>query len=176
MTSLPLLQKAQLNQKNCRSYNTSSANYAAKDSNRFAQLKTKMETCSVALKIRLNVGKITSDNISNLSKPPPTENNTRLHTQHSSIGEIIVAIKSLKRNEAAGLDQGNAEMLKACPYSSASALQPQICTNMARRKDPRWLAWRCTSNCPKKRWQVWMSELSWHYAPINCLQSFTELH
>ena len=54
----------------------------------------------------------TSDNISNLSKPPPTGSNTRLHTQHPSIGEIIVAIKSLKRNKAAGLDQVNAEMLK----------------------------------------------------------------
>ena len=33
----------------------------------------------------------TSDNISNLSKPPPTGSNTRLHTQHPSIGEIVVA-------------------------------------------------------------------------------------
>ena len=36
----------------------------------------------------------------------------------------MVAIKSLKRNKAAGLEQVNAEMLKACPSFSTSPLQP----------------------------------------------------
>ena len=61
--------------------------------------------------------------MSEIKKPPPTGSNTRLHTQHPSLGEIVVATKSPNRNKAAGLDQVNAEMLKACPLASASALQ-----------------------------------------------------
>ena len=39
----------------------------------------------------------TSDNKSNISELPPTGSNTRLHIQPPSIDEIIVAIKSLKK-------------------------------------------------------------------------------
>ena len=73
--------------------------------------------------------------MSNLSKPPPTGSNTRLHSHHPSIEELIVAIKS-----RLGLDQVNAEMLKACPYFSTSALQPLVVKIWREEKIPDdWL-------------------------------------
>ena len=65
------------------------------------------------------------------------------------------------------------------PYSSASALQHYL-YKYGVKKRFHITGLTCTSNCPKKKWPVWVSEISWHYAPINCLQSsnqiFTEPH
>lgn len=71
----------------------------------------------------------TQDNTSSSNEDEITDDentNKRIKTTPPSIAEITAAIKKLKNNKAPGPDQIASELLKACPTTSAAALQDDI--------------------------------------------------